>query len=101
MRAEDTADRGSASRYRVVKSGPVQPRRQHGESPGDWRNVPSNCGEMAERFKAAVLKTAVGASLPWVRIPLSPPLLVTEFRAGSDSAVSVLAGTLFDELLEE
>ena len=30
-------------------------------------------GEMAEWFKAAVLKTAVGASLPWVRIPLSPP----------------------------
>ncbi len=30
-------------------------------------------GEMAEWFKAAVLKTAVGASSPWVRIPLSPP----------------------------
>ena len=30
-------------------------------------------GEMAERFKAAVLKTAVGSSPPWVRIPLSPP----------------------------
>ncbi len=30
-------------------------------------------GEVAERFKAAVLKTAVGASLPWVRIPPSPP----------------------------
>ena len=28
---------------------------------------------MAEWFKAAVLKTAVGVSLPWVRIPLSPP----------------------------
>ena len=28
---------------------------------------------MAEWFKAAVLKTAVGASPPWVRIPLSPP----------------------------
>ena len=33
----------------------------------------ANIGEMAERFKAAVLKTAVGVSLPWVRIPLSPP----------------------------
>src|SRR3569833_356282 len=31
-------------------------------------------GEMAEWFKAAVLKTAVGASSPWVRIPLSPPI---------------------------
>lgn len=30
-------------------------------------------GEMAEWLKAAVLKTVVGASLPGVRIPLSPP----------------------------
>ena len=28
---------------------------------------------MAEWFKAAVLKTAVGASSPWVRIPPCPP----------------------------
>ena len=33
----------------------------------------SDNGEMAERFKAAVLKTAVGLRPPWVRIPLSPP----------------------------
>jgi len=31
-------------------------------------------GEMAERLKAAVLKTVVGANPPGVRIPLSPPL---------------------------
>src|SRR6188768_1694736 len=31
-------------------------------------------GEMAEWFKAAVLKTAVGLRPPWVRIPLSPPV---------------------------
>jgi hypothetical protein len=30
-------------------------------------------GEVAEWFKAEVLKTSVGASLPWVRIPPSPP----------------------------
>ena len=30
-------------------------------------------GEMAERFKAPVLKTGEGSNLPWVRIPLSPP----------------------------
>ena len=30
-------------------------------------------GEVAERLKAEVLKTSVGASLPWVRIPPSPP----------------------------
>ena len=30
-------------------------------------------GWVAEWFKAAVLKTAVGASSPWVRIPPLPP----------------------------
>jgi hypothetical protein len=29
---------------------------------------------VAEWFKAAVLKTAVGESLPWVRIPPLPPI---------------------------
>jgi hypothetical protein len=31
-------------------------------------------GRVAEWFKAAVLKTAVGGSPPWVRIPPRPPL---------------------------
>jgi hypothetical protein len=31
-------------------------------------------GQVAEWFKAAVLKTAVGVSSPWVRIPLCPPV---------------------------
>jgi hypothetical protein len=35
-------------------------------------------GWVAERLKAAVLKTAVRASAPWVRIPPHPP-----FEAGS------------------
>jgi hypothetical protein len=30
---------------------------------------------MAERFKAPVLKTGMGASPSWVRIPLSPPIM--------------------------
>ena len=30
---------------------------------------------MAEWFKAPVLKTGMGASPSWVRIPLSPPIL--------------------------
>ena len=30
-------------------------------------------GEMSERFKETVLKTVVPATVPWVRIPLSPP----------------------------
>jgi hypothetical protein len=35
----------------------------------------TNNGEMAERFKAPVLKTGVVAIPPWVRIPLSPPTM--------------------------
>jgi hypothetical protein len=30
-------------------------------------------GEMTEWLKVAVLKTAVPETVPWVRIPLSPP----------------------------
>src|SRR5881275_1579561 len=33
----------------------------------------SAIGEVAEWFKAAVLKTAVGSRPPWVRIPPCPP----------------------------
>ena len=32
-------------------------------------------GEMAERLKAHAWKACVGETLPWVRIPLSPPRL--------------------------
>jgi hypothetical protein len=35
--------------------------------------MPLNDGRVAEWFKAAVLKTAVRASVPWVRIPPLPP----------------------------
>jgi hypothetical protein len=42
-----------------------------------WRGAecvaPKRAGWVAEWFKAAVLKTAVGASSPWVRIPPHPP----------------------------
>ena len=31
-------------------------------------------GEMAEWFKAHAWKACLGETLPWVRIPLSPPL---------------------------
>jgi hypothetical protein len=33
-----------------------------------------NTGRVAEWFKATVLKTVVGASPPWVRIPPLPPV---------------------------
>ena len=36
---------------------------------------PAISGGMVEWFKAPVLKTGVGASPPWVRIPLPPPQL--------------------------
>ena len=32
-------------------------------------------GEMAERFKAQAWKACVLSKVPWVRIPLSPPLI--------------------------
>ena len=37
-------------------------------------------GEMAERLKAPVLKTGKGATLSWVRIPVSPPLFFIYMR---------------------
>ena len=45
-------------------------------------------GRVAEWFKAAVLKTAVGESLPWVRIPPLPPArgLSASGRAGQHLA---------------
>lgn len=36
-------------------------------------DIAARSGQVAEWFKAAVLKTAVGESLPWVRIPPCPP----------------------------
>lgn len=34
------------------------------------------CGEMPERLNGLVSKTRVGATLPGVQIPLSPPLII-------------------------
>ena len=43
--------------------------------------IKASQGEMAERLKAPVLKTGKGATLSWVRIPVSPPLLgFNEFK---------------------
>ena len=36
---------------------------------------------MAERLNATVLKTVEGATPPWVRIPLSPPVYISFFYA--------------------
>jgi hypothetical protein len=40
---------------------------------GPPRAMAAAQGQVAEWFKAAVLKTAVGASSTWVRIPPCPP----------------------------
>src|SRR5215470_2550683 len=40
-------------------------------------------GEVVEWFKAPVLKTGVGASPPWVRIPPSPPTNLAGFAPAS------------------
>ena len=40
-----------------------------------YRQFIKHFGEMAEWPKATVSKTVVGFCLPWVQIPLSPPIL--------------------------
>src|SRR3546814_656151 len=56
-----------------------------------WRRLA--LGQVAEWFKAAVLKTAVGASSPWVRIPPCPPschdALARTARASASSVAAV------------
>lgn len=37
-------------------------------------------GEVVERFKALVLKTSEGVTLPWVRIPPSPSFYINYSR---------------------
>jgi hypothetical protein len=56
--------RPERDRHRAVSSTPCRPVERFGV----WRT-----GWVAERFKAAVLKTAVRVSVPWVRIPPHPP----------------------------
>ena len=46
------------------------------------RSESADEGRVAEWFKAAVLKTAVGASPPWVRIPPLPPIQNRTANAG-------------------
>ena len=50
----------------------IKPARDNLRKPQDpYRYCP---GGVAERSNAAVLKTAEGASSPWVRIPPPPPM---------------------------
>ena len=58
-------------------------------------------GGMAERFKAPVLKTGVGASSPWVRIPLPPPLAPPKAfsRSGCGRIFPLFSGVMWERLL--
>ena len=38
-------------------------------------DIITSVGEMSEWLKETVLKTVVSATIPWVRIPLSPPTI--------------------------
>src|SRR4051812_12462554 len=54
-------------------------------------------GEVAERFKAPVLKTGAAAMLPWVRIPPSPPKSSTYILQTLATVVETApVGTLWD-----
>ena len=44
-------------------------------------------GEVAERLNATVLKTVVGASPPWVRIPPSPPFGLSKALKFAENAL--------------
>jgi hypothetical protein len=47
-------------------------------------------GEVSERFKETVLKTVVPETVPWVRIPPSPPICYTSHaRRGTQEAEGV------------
>ena len=48
-------------------------------------------GWVAERLKAAVLKTAVRASVPWVRIPPHPPFEAVSIYYGESPTIYLVA----------
>ena len=52
-------------------------------------------GELAEWFKAPVLKTGVGSRPPWVRIPPRPPALAARGVDAIDIAAKMLVKSAF------
>ena len=65
------------ARSRVVTKSvktPLQPSNDPARQPRT--DDPQKHGEVAEWSIAPVSKTGVGASLPWVRIPPSPPYII-------------------------
>ena len=82
--ARDAAGSGGAlieGRVRVIRPLPrsVAAQRRSAASTEPRQHRRDNAGRVAEWFKAAVLKTARGASLSWVRIPPLPPTAIRYF----------------------
>ncbi len=69
----DAAIRGAVKPtiWTAFGRGRVEPAELNRRHTGNASEI--NDGRVAERFKAPVLKTGVGASSPWVRIPPLPP----------------------------
>lgn len=57
---------------------------------------------MAEWLIASVLKTEVPVTVPWVRIPLSPPLhtSVAVYKKSKLLLVTVILGHMFSSVLD-
>ena len=68
------ACRGARRRRVVVKERRLDPQRRARRPLRATGAILNVRGGMAERLMAAVLKTAVVERLPWVRIPLPPPI---------------------------
>ena len=78
---EDATDRGEAGyELRRLQDGFDQQDRRRmtgiASAAHETRVNDEASGRMAERLKAPVLKTGVGVSPPWVRIPLRPGLAI-------------------------
>ncbi len=83
-RTGDTGHEEEKIRLSIQIGGGLSPGRSRFPSIGilPFQLYETHTGWVAERLKAAVLKTAVGASSPWVRIPPHPPFQSLSGHAG-------------------
>lgn len=56
-------------------------------------------GELSEWFKVTVLKTVVGVTRPWVRIPRSPPLFCIYVMNNIQLNVALVNGSGYDDVI--
>src|SRR6187402_3101726 len=80
-------DAHSPQRFKPRAKSAMMPTAVAATGPHEPLGARKSNGEMAERFKAPVLKTGVVAIPPWVRIPLSPPTTPGVGDAVSTAAV--------------